>query len=340
MTTSLTTFERQVRERLLDVIHAQWHDVGFPFSTTLVGSDEIIDPEALLWCSLEFLATEPRLAEAVLAWLDSSAFPIIRHRVNQHARKGEPRSNLWHALNRTKRLRPETPTEPCHGLVSADEVTAFCERLAEDRVWVRESGKSLGWPLPRPATALLWARNLLGSDIRHFLLVYLLANPGGGRLKTVQRWSGYTYRSISETATRWEAARVLAIDHGFCRLSNPEPWRLLLPQGPEPAVIVDWFEAFDACVRLLRALAKADRKGLALDGSVIRSHCRQAGETLSSVILGGSGRSTTIEYLRGLFPPVTHLSSTDREVLLEVSNSDAEPNETLKNAAHRRGKGR
>lgn len=308
MTTSLITFERQVRERLLNVIHAQWHDLGVPFSTAPAHSDEVIDPEALLWCSLEFLPTEPRLCEAVVAWLDASTFPIIRQRVNRHASKGEPRTSLWHALNHSKRLSFEAPTEPCHGLSSSDEVTTFCEKLAADRYRVRESGKDVGRPVPRTSTSLLWARELLGSDIRHFLLVYLLANPGGGKLKTVQRWSGYAYRSISETATRWEAADVLTIDHGYCRLSNPEPWRALLPQKIEQVVIVDWFEVFDACVRLLRVLAKADRKGLTLDSSVVRSYCRQAGETLSSAVLGGSGRGATIEYLRDLLPQFTHLS--------------------------------
>jgi len=301
MTISLTTFERQVRERLLDVIHAQWHDLGLPFSPPLAPSDEVIDPEALLWCSLEFLPTEPRLREGVTAWLDAFAAHVIQQRVNRRARKGEPRANIWHALRPAKRSLLEVPAETCHGLGTVEEITAFCEKLPADHPRLRASEKVAGRPAPRPSTALLWARDLLGGDIRHFLLVYLLANPGGGKLKTVQRWSGYAYRSISETATRWQAAGVLVIDHGYCHLSNSGPWRALLPYEAERPVIVDWFAVFDGCVHLLRALAKAGRKGLALESPVVRSHCRRAGEALSSAVLGDPGRhGPAIDHLREL----------------------------------------
>ena len=61
------TFEHAFRQRLLDVIYAQWGELGAPFSDRRDWND-VIDPEALLWCSLEFLPTEPRLAETVLEW--------------------------------------------------------------------------------------------------------------------------------------------------------------------------------------------------------------------------------------------------------------------------------
>ncbi|MFW6028330.1 MAG: hypothetical protein ACOC9Q_02265 [bacterium] len=299
MTISLTTFERQVRERLLDVIYAQWHDLGVPFSTALSPSDEVIDPEALLWCSLEFFPSEPRLREGVLGWFDAAGQHIIRQRVNRRARNGEPRAGLWHVLSNAKRPQPEPPTEPLHGLESPQQVTTFCEKLAQEWSRVEDAPKEVGRPTASPSTALLWARDLFGSDIRHFLLVYLLANLGEGRLKTVQRWTGYSYRSILETATRWEAAGVLAIDRGYCHLTDLDPWRTLLPQGAERAIIVDWFEVFDACIGLLRALAKAGRKGLTLDSPIVRSHCRRTSEAFSSSVLGAPKRRVPgVEHLR------------------------------------------
>ena len=285
MTISLTTFERDFRTRLLDVVFAQWHALGAPFSSALRPEPtEVIDPEALLWCSLEFLPTEPRLRESLLGWLSANEHYIIRQRLNKVARNGEPRTNIWHALDGRTAREVARPDEACHGLPGIGDLLAFCERLGAQWPDGRWPKARLVQPAARPSTLLFRARDLLGHDIRHFLLVYLLANPSGSKLKAIQSWSGYSYRSISETATRWEAAGVLSVDHGFCRLIHPEPWKALLRlEGAQP-VIVDWFNLFDACIHLLRAVAKAQRKGLSLDSAVVTSFRRAAAEALSSSV--------------------------------------------------------
>ncbi len=61
MKTSLITFESIFRDGLLDLIYAQWRLLGAPFSSIKLDLPEVIDPESLLWCSLEFAPTEPRL---------------------------------------------------------------------------------------------------------------------------------------------------------------------------------------------------------------------------------------------------------------------------------------
>jgi hypothetical protein len=138
------------------------------------------------------------------------------------------------------------------------------------------------------------ARDLLGADLRHALLVYLLASPDGGKLRTLERWSLYSYRSISETAARWETTGVLTIDHGYCRLTDPAPWEKLLRCQTGQVTIVDWVGVFDACVRQLRALAKARRKGLDADSPVLASFHRETRDAFSSAILAGrrDGRSS------------------------------------------------
>jgi len=305
MKTSLTTFEADLRGRLLDVVHGQWHDLGVPFSNSVrPNAAEVIDPEALLWCSLEFLPTEPRLLEGVTAWLRTHGDYIIRQRIKRLATKGDPRTGIWHAVDRTRKPRPEVPTEPCHGQDSAAEVSDFCEKLSSGSIPHALEHTPPGRLAEGPSTILLRARDLLGGDLRHALLVYLLTNSDGGKLKTLQRWSRYSYRSISETAARWEAGGVLVIDHGYCRLTNPEPWHELLRHQAGGAAIVSWIEVFDACVSLLRALAKADRKGLDSDSPVVSSFLRNARNALSSAVLGGR---------RNTRPSVSHI-----EELLEV----------------------
>ena len=131
MKISPTTFEQDLRGRLLDLVYGQWHDLGVPFSVTVrPDAVEVIDPEALLWCSFEFLPTEPRLQEGVTAWLDVRGDCIIRQRIKRLATRGDPRTGIWHAADKTRKSRLdaghklEAPAEPCHGLDSSAEVSA------------------------------------------------------------------------------------------------------------------------------------------------------------------------------------------------------------------------
>ncbi len=185
----------------------------------------VIDPEALLWCSLEFLPSEPRLLEAVVEWLYAHGDYLIRQRLKKRATSDDPRTRIWHALDSKQRPAPEEPAQLPHGLESPEEVAAFFARISRRTQRVASSDSRIGEKASGPSTILLRARDLLGSDIRHFLLVYLLANPKGGKLRTVHEWSGYAYRSISEAAARWQAARVAVVEHGYCYLTEREPWR-------------------------------------------------------------------------------------------------------------------
>jgi hypothetical protein len=79
MKTLLTTSETRIRTSLLEVLHAQWREFGVPFhSAHLTSQLEVIDPEALLWCSLEFTPTEPRFAEGVHAWVSANRTRLNR----------------------------------------------------------------------------------------------------------------------------------------------------------------------------------------------------------------------------------------------------------------------
>jgi len=297
MTNSVTTFEEQLRERLLDIVHAQWHELGVPFSLSHPGSAEVIDPEALLWCSLEFLPTEPRLKENVLFWLSVNRQNLIRHRINRHAHDGDPRTNIWHVLDGATRRQAKRPNESCVGLASTDDVLSFCEKLEDD--WGRRTREGrIGAPAVGTSTTLLRARSLLGRDVRHLLLVYLLANPGGSRLREIAKWAGYSYHSLAETADRWATVGVLKNDRGFCRLLERNLWRQLLRLDERSLVIVDWFTVFDATIRLLRVLGTGTQKDLALDGTVLTSFLRETRQAVSA-----AGRSEIDE----TSPALSHL---------------------------------
>ena len=300
MTTSLTTFKEQLREQLLDVVYAQWRDLGVPFAVAAAEPGEVIDPEALLWCSLEFFPSEPRLREAALAWLVHHEQSLITHRIKRHAREDDARTYFWRAL--AGRAGPDAQAiEGANGIAGLEDPAAFCRQLAEEKHSARGRENELGLPTRGASTVLLSARELLGSGTRHFLLVYLLANPSGGKLKTLQRWSHYAYRSIQETASRWEAIGVVAIDRGYCYLTDPDPWHTLLPYRVDRAGVIDWFGVFDALVQLLRTLDKAERKDFTLESPVVQSQLREADQVLSKAVLSGTGKPTpTLKSLREL----------------------------------------
>lgn len=309
--TSHTTFEDRFRHQLLDLVYGQWAILGAPYSVSVAPlAQHVIDPEGLLWCSLEFLPTEPRLTEAVLEWLCLNEDQLVRQRIHKHGRRGDPRSVIWRALDArpTPAAPADSPSETCHGLLSARQVTEFAQAVSAQKLAVaRDRPRRIGGLRFRPATLLLRARDIIGHDVRHFLLIYLLANPQGGRLRDIQDWSGYSYRSLFDAATRWTAAEIATIDSGYCRLTTPENWRSLLRIDSAGITLVKWQSVFETCIRLLRDLAKARSKGLGEDSHVFRALLHQGEEALqSSLPLPGGDAASPV---RGLLNALAHGSA-------------------------------
>jgi len=323
MTISLTTYEYRVREWILDLVHGQWLTLGVPFSVRRAHPDEIIDPEALLWCSLEFFPTQPRLQEQVLIWRARHADSLLLSRLRRFAQStADPRAILWQSLDPHWKATPKPPTEPCYAQASLGELQAFCRDLSNYvATWLSQPvqagkvkptlrellneclGTSQRLQIAKAestcAATLLRARDVLGTDVRHFLLVYLLANQSGARLRSVAQWSGQTYQNIAKAAKRWEAANVVTLDRGFARLKNPAVWADILGIGPvtsQPLVLVNWPRFFDACITLLRYLAKANAKSLPADGPVVAGLIRQALEDAAASVESATPSHTVRDF--------------------------------------------
>lgn len=285
--TSQDTFEQIFRERLLDLIYAQWRALGAPFTNQLpTNPSEVIDPEALLWCSLEFLPTEARLSEAVQDWLGANREYLVRQRIYKIRNRDDPRAIIWQALDRrVERSKTElaAPSEARHGLASSIEVAEFVRSIQEKNSNGRQPSR-VGHFAANSATLLLRARDLLGQDIRHFLLVYLLANPHGGRLREIQAWSGHSYRSLADAAARWETANVVTLESGYCRLIASEPFRALLQLKSAKIVLINWLTVFEISVRLLRDLARARQKGFDVKSTIPKILQCEALEKLKSFL--------------------------------------------------------
>jgi len=303
MKTSLTTFEGRVRDWLLDLLHSQWRLLGVPFSTSQPQRpSEAIDPEALLWCSLEFFPSEPRLCEQVINWLASNDQSLLRPRIRKFARaKPDPRTSIWHALDPQWKPDSKKPAGPCYRQESVSELLGFCRELADRTPSTGPLRQRPGTPQRTPATVILRARDTLGSDARHFLLVYLLANPGGAKLRSIAIWSGQSYRNISKVASRWEAAGIISIEHGYSRLRNPAPWTAILELESAKISLLNWVRLYDAAIGLLQALAKAEAKSIPADGPVVSALVREtATEAEASVEGDASARCETVQDLKNL----------------------------------------
>lgn len=280
MTALLSTFECRIREWLLDRLHDQWRALGVPFSVEQpLRPKEAIDPEAMFWCSLEFFPTHPRFREQVLTWWSNNRDSLLLPRIRKFAQaRSDPRASIWRVLDPKWRRSPKKPTDPCYGQKSVEELLEFCEGLGKKVPGRGGQRQQSGKAEETIATVILRARQAVGTDAKHFILVYLLAKTGGAKLRAVAAWSGQTYQNIAKTAQRWESAGILTLEHGYARLKNPAIWTTALGLGHGEIVLLNWLRFYDACIQLLRSLNKAEAKSLPADGPVATGLIREAVE--------------------------------------------------------------
>lgn len=276
-TTPTTSTEARIDSALLDVLHAQWRALGVPFTETAVGEPlEVIDPEALLWCSLAYFGREPRLEEGVRSWYATNRRRVNRQRLNTLAKHhaADPRSGAWRALDGT----PRSATRGHAGRVSA---TA--------------------------AGILLRAREVFGNDCAAHLLVALLGSPRGVRCRDVANATGYTYRCVAETAAAWADAGLVRVEHGFCTLLSPAPFAELLRCRLEDIATVDWSAAYDCVITLIRTLERARVAGLGDDRPVVKTAIADAHQALVALSAGiPPSRCPAVTTLAAaLVPPLT-----------------------------------
>jgi predicted transcriptional regulator len=309
MKTSLTTFEHRIRDWLLHLLHNQWRALGVPFSVKQpLRPEEAIDPEALFWCSLEFFPTQPRLQEQVLAWWAGNVESLLLPRIRKFAQaQADPRASIWRVLDPQWRRNPKPPSEQCYGQKSVKGLLELCDNLGKKAAGQLRDRRQQEWQRHQQpgkaesttATAILRARDAIGTDARHSILVYLLANRGGAKLKAVATWSGQSYRNISKTAQRLESANIITAEHGHARLKNPAVWTTLLGLDPPDIVLLNWQRFYDACIKLLRFLSKAQAKSIPADGPVVTGLLREAAEeAAASVETSPSTNSETIRDFR------------------------------------------
>jgi hypothetical protein len=276
-TSPTTSREDRVRAALLDVLHAQWRELGVPFHAAAFDHPqrfplEVIDPEALLWCSLHFFGIEPRLEEAVRNWFTANRARVNTQRLNTLAKRNE------HEPNETTR-------------VSAWRSISGVRRLV--------TRKHIGVAASTPASLHLRSRDVLGNDCAAYLIVVLLGSPRGVRCRDVADSTGYTYRCVADTAASWADAGLVRMEHGFCTILDPTPWAQLLRCDVANVVTVDWQAAYGAVLEYVRTLERARAAGVAEDSPILSAAATKAESVLQGAAAGvAPERAPAIEALR------------------------------------------
>ena len=272
-TLSTTSREERIRAALLDVLHAQWRELGVPFQAPAFDHPlEVIDPEALLWCSLHFFGGEPRLEEAVRNWFTTNRARVNTQRLNTLAKRNEhephetARVSAWRSINGLRRLLPR---------------------------------KHVGLAASTPASLHLRSRDVLGNDCAAYLIVALLGSPRGVRCRDVADSTGYSYRCVADTAASWADAGLVRLEHGFCTILDPTPWAQLLRCDVADVVTVDWQAAYGAVLEYLLTLARARAAGVAEDSPLLAAAATKADGVLQGAAAGvAPERAPAIEALR------------------------------------------
>ena len=255
-TTPTTSREESLRRALLDVLYAQWRELGVPLAGPDIGDRlEVVDPEALLWCSLHFFGDEPRLEEGVRSWYADNRLRVNRQRLNTFARRhpDDPRAAAWRDLEGARR---------------------------------HTTRRNVGAVAARAASLHLRSRDVLGNDCAAYLIVALLGSPRGVRCRVIADASGYTYRCVAEAASSWADAGLVRLERGFCTVIDPTPWALLLKCDLDAIVTVDWHAAYECAIEHLRLLERARAAGIADDSAVIVAAASQTDQALQATAAG------------------------------------------------------
>jgi hypothetical protein len=272
-TSPITLHEERVRAALLDVLHVQWRELGVPFETAAFDHPlEVIDPEALVWCSLLFFGSEPRLEEAVRSWFAANRTRVNTQRLNTLARRSE-----------------DEPTESAR-------VNAWKSLDGGRRVVTR---KHVGLAASKTASLHLRSRDVFGNDCAAYLIVALLGSPRGVRCRDVAESACYTYRCVTDTAVAWANAGLVRLERGFCTILDPTPWAQLLKCNVADVVTVDWQAAYGAVIEYLRTLERARQAGVSEDSPLLAAAATKADGILQRAAAGiAPERAPAIEALR------------------------------------------
>jgi len=273
MTSPLTAFKPELRDRLLDLVWRQWTCAGLE-GRAEVWSGSVIDPEALLLFTCTIGRHDQRLFDGVLEWLDVNGGFINVQRLKRIADEerfsGEAVLRALAAATRTSTTQAkwsglaapapgsDAESEPLFYRSSGAALPivrepdpVFAEHgLVRDRF--EERGVAGPFRPERTANLILRLRALLGVNARCEILGYLLLNHTGSP-RAMASDCYFFPATVSKAMAEMERSGFLVSrSEGRRKLYQlvPDAWsRLLLADETRPEWIT-WPRVFRALERI------------------------------------------------------------------------------------------
>ena len=296
-------WSRRLRRALLDHLWGQWSALGV---AGYGGANRrIIDPEALLLCSLEQARWDARLFDVILDWCGVNgallAIPRLKALRGHHpvARQLAALAELSHATRGGSRWKPLL--EPGHEVPNPEPLFFTLEGAPlpqvgpPDPVFLRQGlrrevytfrGQARPFPPGEPAALILSLRALMGSSARCEILAWLCS----GQEQTpsqLARQTGYSQKNVQDAMV--DMARSGHVQVRIAgrekRYRLDEPFRQFLGAGkalpPSP-----WMTVYPLVSQVLALLAKAEDLGLA-EASVHPKFRQALDASLPALLEGG-----------------------------------------------------
>ncbi|MEI6971187.1 MAG: hypothetical protein WCL44_06680, partial [bacterium] len=259
MSKSLIEYRTGFQQTLLRWLWRQWSTLGVA-GTSPIETQNVIDPEALLFFTCALGRWEPRLFDEVLDWLSTNGRLLNGPRLKRLLHDSE--FSAGRVVAAVCSVLPKTgcrldwkigPVEP--GPEEALFYGADCRPLPDygardpeflehgflrGRLELRHYSKP---PDPaRPACLWLTLRSLFGINCRAEIMLYLLTNASGYPSQ-IARDTGYTQRNIQDVMVDLAASGQLRTTRTGrevqYRLASPL-WKTLLAGAKEPPSWVIW----------------------------------------------------------------------------------------------------
>jgi hypothetical protein len=304
----------QLRGSLLDHLWSQWSALG---ASGYGEADlRIIDPEALLLCSLEQARFDARLFDVILDWCEVNgsflSIPRLKalsgplHRSRPVVRQLAALAELSQAASRgawRKLLEPGLDPRPPEPLFLTQEGLTLPLVGAPDPVFLRHGllrevyalrRQASPFPPGEPAAMILSLRALLGSSARCEILAQLC----GGREQTpsqLARQTGYSQKNVQDAMVDMARSGHVKVRSAGRekRYRLDEPFRRFLCAGnaltPYP-----WLNLYPLAAEALDLLVKAE--GLGLAEASVHPRLRQALEARLPSLLEGGLRPELFEW--------------------------------------------
>ncbi len=296
-------WSRRLRRALLDHLWGQWSALGVAGYGGANG--RIIDPEALLLCSLEQARWDARLFDVILDWCMANeaflAIPRLKALRAHHpvVRQLAALTELGCAKGGGSRWKPLL--EPIHEVPNPEPLFFTLEGAPlpqvgpPDPVFLRQGlrreiyafrGQTRPFPPEEPAALILSLRALMGSSARCEILAWLC----GGREQTpsqLARQTGYSQKNVQDAMVdmaRSGHVKVRSVGREK-RYRLDDPFRQFLGAGKALAPY-PWMTVYPLISQILALLAKAEDLGLA-EASVHPKFRQALDASLPALIEGG-----------------------------------------------------